>query len=660
MEFRGTRPHPSWLLLFLALVLGAVAMLVLVLRMGTDLSQSQHDMAIGVAVLVLVLAALLQWLLIRQLAHTHDRAAAAESHAQQAQIQLHVALDILPDAIALFDAKDKLVLCNNRYRQLYPMTAHLMVPGARYEDLIRHSARAGAVTEAVGREEQWVQHRLAQHRKSNSVSLHEMFGDQWIRLSERRTPDGGIVSLRTNVTDFIHNERALHAARQQAQMAERQLHEALEAMPAGLEIYDEQDRLIVFNEHLAHMLPHLPVREALGKTYEQLVWMGLSQGIPPVAPEQQADWVAELLAQRGQHTGAQLRNYPDGRWIHLHETRTASGYMIGVRLDITELVQQRQELDASRVEAQMARELLEDAIETLPEAFALYDKDDRLVACNSQFRKVYPLMTPLMRTGQSFEEMLRHGVKAGQFPEAQGQEDRWIAERMHEHHAAGTATLQQLPDQRWLRVHERRTRGGGIAGVRTDVTELVHKEQQLAAANAQLAQLSTTDALTGIGNRRHFDERLANEWNRGARQQTPLALLLVDIDHFKLYNDHYGHVAGDHCLRLVAQALACCVRRADEMAARYGGEEFVLLLPGTSLEAARAVAQLCLDGIEALALPHAGSCTASALTVSIGVASMLPVAGADPSMLVDAADAALYRAKKEGRNQFGLQPEAAA
>ena len=307
-----------------------------------------------------------------------------------------------------------------------------------------------------------------------------------------------------------------------------------------------------------------------------------------------------------------------------------------------------------------ARVLLEYAIETLPEAFALYDKDDRLVACNSQFRKVYPLMTPLMRTGQSFEEMLRHGVKAGQFPEAQGQEDRWIAERMHEHHAAGTATLQQLPDQRWLRVHERRTRGGGIAGVRTDVTELVHKEQQLAAANAQLAQLSTTDALTGIGNRRHFDERLANEWNRGARQQTPLALLLVDIDHFKLYNDHYGHVAGDHCLRLVAQALACCVRRADEMAARYGGEEFVLLLPGTSLEAARAVAQLCLDGIEALALPHAGSCTASALTVSIGVASMLPVAGADPSMLVDAADAALYRAKKEGRNQFGLQPEAAA
>ncbi len=646
--------------MFLVLVLGTVAMLVLVLRMGPDESQTLHDMAIGVALLVLVLSALVQWLQIRQLVRTHGRATAAESRAQQAQAQLHAALDILPDAIAVFDAKDKLVLCNNRYRELYPMTAHLMVPGMRYEDILRHSARTGAITEAIGREEQWVQHRLAQHRANHSESLQELLGDQWVRLSERRTPDGGLVSLRTNVTDFIHNERALRAARQQAQLAQQQLHEALEAMPAGLEIYDEQDRLIVYNEHLAHMLPHLPVREALGKTYEQLVWMGLAQGIPPIAPEQQAEWVADLIARRGQHTQAQLRNYPDGRWFHLHETRTASGYTIGVRLDITELVRQRQELDASRAEAQIARELLEDAIETLPEAFALYDKDDRLVACNTQFRKVYPLMTPLMRTGQSFEEMLRHGVMAGQFPEAQGQEDRWITARMHEHHAAGTATLQQLPDQRWLRVHERRTRSGGIAGVRTDVTELVHKEQQLAAANAQLARLSTTDALTGIGNRRHFDERLFNEWNRGARQQMPLGLLLVDIDHFKLYNDHYGHVAGDRCLQRVAQALAGCVHRADEMTARYGGEEFVLLLPGTCLVAAQTVAQLCLDAIQALALPHATSCTASALTVSIGVASMLPVAGADPSLLVGAADAALYRAKKKGRNQFGLQPETTA
>ena len=183
MDIRKIRPYPPWLLLFLALVLGTVAMLMLVLRKGSAESRILHDVAIGIALLLLVLSALAQWLQIRQLVRIHDRALSAESRAQQAQTQLHAALDILPDAIALFDAKDKLVLCNNRYREMYPMTAHLMVPGTSYEDIIRHSARAGAIAEAIGREEQWVQHRLAQHRRNHSESLQEMFGDQWIRLS---------------------------------------------------------------------------------------------------------------------------------------------------------------------------------------------------------------------------------------------------------------------------------------------------------------------------------------------------------------------------------------------------------------------------------------------------------------------------------------------
>lgn len=643
---------PFTLLLFLALVLG-IAVLVFVLTAGEPSQwQPASLMLLGASVALLVGTSLLQWWLIRQLQHASKRAATAELEAVQTRARLDAALDILPDALVLFDRKDHMVLCNARFRALYPITAHLMVPGAHFEDIVRHSARAGAISSAIGREEPWVQTRLALHRKPPCESLQELAGDRWIRVTERKTPDGGTIGLYTDVTAFVHNERALQAARKETHLAQLQLHEALEAMPAGLEIYDAQDRLIVYNEHLAKMAPHIPVQQARGKTYEELLRISLENGAPPVEPDQREAWIANMLAQRGQHAGPQLRHYPSGRWMQLHETRTPTGYIVCVRLDVTDLIQQRQALDKSRQEAQMARELLEDAIETLPEAFALYDQDDRLVACNSQFRKVYPLMTPLMRTGQSFEDMLRHGVQAGQFPEATGREDTWIAARMHEHHAAGLATMQQLPDQRWLRVHERRTRSGGIAGVRTDVTELVHKEQQLAAANAQLALLSTTDGLTGIGNRRHFDERLGNEWARGARQKIPLALLLVDIDYFKRYNDHYGHVAGDACLRQVAQTLARCVRRADELAARYGGEEFVLLLPGSSLDDARAVAQCCMDEIARMALPHATSSTAERLTVSIGIASLRPIAGKDPSILVDAADAALYRAKKAGRNQF--------
>ena len=659
MAARGTQAHTFWVLLFLALVLGAVSSVVFMAYIEVDHWQESRPMIASASVTILVVAAVLQWRSLRQLHNAHKRATAADDAAMQTRIQLNAALDILPDALALHDHKDRLVLCNAPYRAMFPLSAHLMVPGTRFEDLLRHSARAGALADAVGREEQWVQNRLAQHRKANSGILLEMAGDRWVRVTERRTPDGGTISLYTDVTEFMRNEHALHAARKETQLAQLQLHEALEAMPAGLEIYDEQDRLILYNEHLAQMAPHLLVREALGKTYEQLLRTSLAQGAPPVPEDQQDAWIADMLARRGEHNGPQVRHYPNGSWLQLHETRTPTGYIVCVRLDVTDLVLQRQALDASRQEAQLARELLEDAIETLPEAFALYDQDDRLVACNSQFRAVYPLMTPLMRTGQSFEEMLRHGVQAGQFPQAVGREDAWISEHMHEHHTAGLATMQQLPDQRWLRVHERRTRRGGIAGVRTDVTELVHKEQLLAAANALLAQLSTTDGLTGIGNRRYFDERLASEWQRGARQQLPLALLLIDIDHFKLYNDHYGHLAGDECLRCVAQTLASCVRRADEFAARYGGEEFVLLLPGSNLDAARAVAQRCLEEMARVAIPHAASPTASLLTLSIGIASMCPIAGAHPTTLIDAADAALFRAKKAGRNQFELFTEAA-
>ena len=193
---------------------------------------------------------------------------------------------------------------------------------------------------------------------------------------------------------------------------------------------------------------------------------------------------------------------------------------------------------------------------------------------------------------------------------------------------------------------------GGIAGVRTDVTQLVRKEQELAAANAKLALLSTTDGVTGIGNRRRFDERLATEWMRCGRHQLPLAVILIDIDHFKLYNDHYGHLAGDECLRRVAQLLQGTIRRADEVAARYGGEEFVLLLPDVPLPEAVTVAERCMASLREAALAHPRSPTAPYITASMGIASLVPRPGTSSDTLVHAADAALYRAKYGGRNRF--------
>lgn len=174
---------------------------------------------------------------------------------------------------------------------------------------------------------------------------------------------------------------------------------------------------------------------------------------------------------------------------------------------------------------------------------------------------------------------------------------------------------------------------------------------ELEAANRQLAALSSTDALTGLANRRRFDETWAVEWQRAARTGRSLALLLIDVDHFKSYNDHYGHQAGDECLRRVASTLAGETRRSGELLARYGGEEFVLVLPGVSAQEARAFAEKIRAAVNAAAMPHAHSPVAEAVTISLGVASGTPRHASDADALLKEADEALYLAKSQGRNR---------
>ncbi len=181
-------------------------------------------------------------------------------------------------------------------------------------------------------------------------------------------------------------------------------------------------------------------------------------------------------------------------------------------------------------------------------------------------------------------------------------------------------------------------------------TSVRERTAELQAANEQLAALSSTDALTGLANRRRFDEVWEAEWQRAARMRLPLALALIDVDHFKAYNDHYGHQAGDVCLRQVAAILAAEVRRSGELVARYGGEEFVLVLPGATATEARVVAERIRTAVQAQGMPHEHSPVAPVVTVSIGVASGLVQRAEQAEALLKQADVALYLAKDQGRN----------
>lgn len=171
-----------------------------------------------------------------------------------------------------------------------------------------------------------------------------------------------------------------------------------------------------------------------------------------------------------------------------------------------------------------------------------------------------------------------------------------------------------------------------------------------------LSKLANIDGLTGVKNRRAFDEYCEREWLRAVRDRHPVSLLMIDIDHFKDFNDHYGHVAGDECLKAVAKTLAEAIERPADLLSRYGGEEFVCLLPETDSGGAANVAEKMRENISALRIPHAFSSVSDVVTISIGVATALPSRDLPAELLLKAADDQLYEAKRAGRNRiFGTE-----
>lgn len=224
-------------------------------------------------------------------------------------------------------------------------------------------------------------------------------------------------------------------------------------------------------------------------------------------------------------------------------------------------------------------------------------------------------------------------------------------------HEADYRALTATGEYVWIRdvVHVLRDEHGevqALVGFMFDISERKKTEQQLLVLQKQLEEYSYKDGLTGVANRRSFDATLASEWASAQRGQQPLSLILLDIDHFKQYNDHYGHVQGDDSLKAVGQVLAQAASRPRDVLARFGGEEFVLVLPETDEPAAHHVAERCRQLVRQLRIAHAHSPVAPVLTVSIGVASVIPGAGDRALDFLDAVDKLLYKAKQGGRDRI--------
>ncbi|WCM22529.1 sensor domain-containing diguanylate cyclase [Paraburkholderia bryophila] len=221
-------------------------------------------------------------------------------------------------------------------------------------------------------------------------------------------------------------------------------------------------------------------------------------------------------------------------------------------------------------------------------------------------------------------------------------------------HEADYRALTRSGEYVWLRdvVHVVRNANGeveALVGFMFDISERKKTEEKLAELQRELEALSFKDGLTGVGNRREFDAVLQREWNAAQRHAAPLSLIMADIDFFKSYNDYYGHVQGDACLKRVAAVLGEAVRPGD-FVGRFGGEEFVLILPNTGAEAARQVVERCRDRLSAAEIAHERSPFRQTVTASFGVGTLIPAAEADPVAFVNLVDSQLYLAKDNGRD----------
>jgi two-component system chemotaxis family response regulator WspR len=216
----------------------------------------------------------------------------------------------------------------------------------------------------------------------------------------------------------------------------------------------------------------------------------------------------------------------------------------------------------------------------------------------------------------------------------------------------------KLPDRLELLARIRYHSAGYITRLQRDEAFqfLRASQKNLADANIELQKLAALDGLTGIANRRRLDEVMRLEWLRGRRDKTPLSLLMCDIDCFKMYNDSFGHLAGDLCLKKAAAVLTEHLKRPADLAARYGGEEFVIVLPDTTLDGALGIAHACRDQIEQLAIANYNA-PGGRITMSIGVASVVPSPGGSLENLIANADKALYAAKTAGRNRVVSAPD---
>ncbi|MBH9551809.1 diguanylate cyclase [Inhella gelatinilytica] len=570
---------------------------------------------------------------------------------REAREMLDEAVEALPAGFEIWGADDRLILCNQHVRDQYPVAGELLKPGVPFESVVRSLLEAGAIPSARGRERTWLLERLSQRGRSVRPFLLDYQG-HWMSIAERRMPSGRLVSVRQDVTELVQARNAITQARELAEQRLHLLNQAINALPIALEIWEPSGKLLLVNQQYRQWYPDVDYDALIGKTFEDAIRVAQRQGMLPVeARANEEAWIAERVLTHGQRP-EMLAHLPDGRWILTRESRTPDGFTFTVRQDLTQLMQQEQALQSSQAQ-------IDAIIRTAGAAILTVGANGRVRFANPAAeslwghgpgslvgRRVLKLLQRHER--QPLRELFRRHL-AGQNVGLIGPRRELQARCPHGSERAIHAAISE--------VHSGTDHF--FVSVVTDISAAKRLERDLLAANERLARLSSQDDLTQLANRRSLEEGLRQVWAHALRLQHPISILMVDVDHFKPYNDAHGHAAGDGALRQIARVLQAAARRGTDVVARYGGEEFVLVLDHCAPEAALERAASIRAELAELNLPHAAA-PEGRITLSIGLCGGIPGRGMRASEWLARADAALYEAKKRGRDRVEVRQPAAS
>lgn len=560
-------------------------------------------------------------------------------------------LDTLGIAACLYDEQHQARVWNQSFFTFFPEHEGAIFNGEPYSENLRRFYLARLDAEDLLDIDRYIRDGVARHASQTRPFSFEHRG-VWIRVSCTPIPGVGRFRIWQRITPPV--ERTLHD--QLVGLAEQGAFQSsdfvIENIADGLAVTDQYDRIVSVNQNFLNLYRVASKEQVIGLSlsalYKYLWTRHEGETVDEVWLEARISKLMEDLLFSGAPFELPI---PANRWVRMITQRDAAGMVFSIHTDITELKRKQEELAHAEQKARESERQYKLLAHHASDVIVGLDREQRVRYASPSIQQLLGVSPERLLNQQWFSIIASDGGTRfdGAMPRDKGEIGYYTFRARNDNGQAvwieksvSVLPAQEDPQEIEIIFHLR------------DVSSRKAIEEKLEQANQELAVQARTDALTLLSNRRHFNDTIGVEWRRMRRNRDSLALLLIDIDHFKMVNDQFGHPVGDLCLQHVAALIQQLARRPADLAARFGGEEFALLLPQMTGPEAAIIAEAIRDRISETPFDPLSS-SPIRLTVSIGIASIAPGSDADDAeTLVREADVALYRAKRNGRNRCEL------